>query len=169
MWYILPFLVPGSLVYLGNGPAQLLAIYGSLPELALIALIYYGNSRGAMLGQLAGLAIGLTIDFLSAAPLGFFTFIFTLAGYAAGKSKGKIYVDPIFTPLLMIAVGILTKALLVFILAGVFGYPEVRSAVFGSPFLIQLVYSLVLAPVVFALLSLLDRVFPKKRRGGYQD
>jgi rod shape-determining protein MreD len=169
MWYFLPFALPSVFIYLFNGPAQVIAIYGSLPELTLIALVYYGNSRNKTIGQLAGFLAGLTIDFLSAAPLGFFTFIYTAIGYAAGATKGKVYVDPIFTPLLMIAAAVLAKSIMVFILSGLFGYPEVQSAVFSGPFLIQLGYTLVLGPVLFAVFSLLDRLFPRKRRGGYQD
>jgi rod shape-determining protein MreD len=169
MWYIMPLLLPSLFVYLTGGPGQVMAIYGALPELTLISLLYYGNNRGKMIGQMAGLIAGLTLDVLSAAPLGFFTFVFTSIGFIAGSTKGKVYVDPVFTPLLMIAAGLLLKGLLVFVLSGLFLYPELRGQVFGNRFLIQFVYTLVLGPLFYALFALLDKLFPRKRRGGYQD
>ncbi len=169
MWFILPLVLPSAFIYVISGPVQVLSVYGALPELTIISLLYYGNSRGKMPGQISGLFAGLTLDFLSAAPLGFFAFVFTLIGFLAGSTKGKVYVDPIFTPLLMIAAGLLIKGLVVFILSGIFLYPEVRTEVFGSRFLIQFAYTMVLGPLFFALFSFLDKLFPRKRRGGYQD
>ncbi len=169
MWYILPFVFPGLFVYLTSDILFVIAIDGVLPEIVLMSLVYFGNSRDRLIGQLTGLVCGLTLDFLSAAPLGFFSLIFTVLGYLAGLSKGKLYVDPVFSPLLLVGVAYFLKSLLTILLAGIFGFPEVRDIVFAGNYFVGLLYTLVLTPLFFAFFKLLDKLMPKRRRGGYQD
>jgi len=169
MWNAVPLLLPSLFIYLLNGPVQNFSFYGVLPDLALISLVFYGNGRSRTIGIFAGLLAGLTIDALSAAPIGFFTIIYVTVGYLSALTRGKVYVDPVFTPLLMVGAGFLIKGLLVFLISGAFGYPEVQSHTFNEYYLIQLLFTLFLGPVFFALFNFLDKTLPKKRKGGYQD
>lgn len=169
LWILIPYIIPLLFLYLNSGPAQVLAIQGALPQLSLVALVYYGNSRNGVHGVLIGLFVGLTADVLGAAPLGFYSFSFTLIGYLAGVSRGKVYIDAIFTPVLMLAVSIFLQAFLSFLLAGIFGFQSVQQVIFTQRFFISLLYTLLLTPIFFALLKALDKILPRRLRGGYQD
>ncbi|AHC15154.1 rod shape-determining protein MreD [Salinispira pacifica] len=169
LWILIPYILPLLLLYLSSGPGQVIAIQGALPQLSLVVLVYYGNSRNAFHGELIGLLIGLTADVLGAAPLGFYSFSFTLVGYLAGISRGKVYIDAIFTPVLMVGVFIFLKAFISFLLAGIFGFEAVQEVVFNRIFFISLLYSLLLTPILFAVLKALDKILPRRLRGGYQD
>ncbi len=164
LWYIFAVIVPIFLVLLQTVFQPIILINGTYPELAMIGILYYANSRGQLCGQFIGLTAGLSMDFLSEAPLGFFACIGTLIGFLAGTMKKNMYSESILAPVLLTFLALLVKEVSVFILAGIFQQITLYSNVFGPNYVFHNVYTLVLAPIIFSIFRFLDSIIAKKRR-----
>ena len=165
---ILAILIPPFFVILQTVLQPFIVINGIYPELTLISLMYYGNSRNQLCGQFSGLFTGIAIDFLSLAPLGFFAFIYTLMGFLVGVTRKKVYANSILTTLLLTIIAFAFKGVVAFILAGVFKLAELQASIFGIHFLFQALYTLALVPIVFAFLRFIDKAIPQRQQKGYQ-
>lgn len=67
--------------------AAQLPIAGALVDLVLIATIGAGLAAGAEAGAAMGFACGLLIDLLGSGPVGLTSLVYTLVGYAVGRSQ----------------------------------------------------------------------------------
>jgi len=144
---------------------QFASIAGVQPDLVLIIVVYVANRNGSMTGQLAGLGAGIVLDLMGLSPLGFYALIYAVIGAAFGITRGKMFVDPVFLPVLFSVVGLLAEVLLALLLSGLFGIEGVSARVFSADFLIEVGYTAVLAPVFFGLLKLISPLRPDRRRG----
>ncbi len=125
-----------------------------LPDLGLVIIIFYANSRGRMEGQLCGFASGLTEDFISLSPLGFNCMIKTVMGFILGLTRNKVYFDPILFPVILAAVATLLKGFFAVLVASLFLKSGNAPMVFTSRFGIEILLNSVAAPFVFALMKL---------------
>jgi len=125
------------------------------PDIALIILIFFSNSRGVIEGQVSGFLVGIAEDFLSLSPLGFHSFIKTIIGFIFGNSKGKVFIDPIFFPMLMVLIATLIKGFTAVIISSVFLSPETSPDVFTFKFAIEIIENCICAPFVFAFMKLI--------------
>lgn len=164
LWHFLAFFVPIFLIFLQTVFQSLITINGVYPELVLLGLLHYANSRGQLHGQLIGMVVGFIIDFLSEAPLGFFAFIYTLIGFIIGSMKQKIYSDSILLPILISGICLVIKEIAVVILAGIYRQIELQTAAFGTDFFLHMLYTLLLAPILFVIFRYIDKVISKKHR-----
>jgi rod shape-determining protein MreD len=155
----------GGVAVLQSTVLQFVSIAGVQPDLVLIVLIFVANKNGSMIGQLAGLCGGIVLDVMGLAPLGFFALVYTVIGSLYGITKGKMFVDPIFMPVLLAVVALIIKGLLGAAIAGIFGVSGVAMRVFSAAYLIELGYTAVLSPVFFGLLRLIRPLQPERRRG----
>jgi len=124
------------------------------PDIALIILVFFSNNKGVVAGQSSGFIIGLAKDFLSLSPLGFNGFINTIIGFIFGNSKGKIFIDPIFFPMLIILIATFLKSLIAAIVLSIFISPDASPAIFTFKFAIELAQNCICAPFVFAFMKL---------------
>ena len=143
---------------------QFAAIAGVQPDLLLVILVFLANANGTMAGQVAGLAAGIVLDVMGLAPLGFYAMIYTLVGATFGITRGKMFVDPIFMPVVMLVVAVLVKALFAIAIASLFGVPGVTAGVFSTNFLIELGYTAVISPVFFGILRMARPLQIDRRR-----
>ncbi|MDR0910958.1 MAG: rod shape-determining protein MreD [Spirochaetaceae bacterium] len=144
---------------------QLFGIPIPAPDLALLVLAYSSYVNGAMVGEVAGFASGVFLDFLSAAPLGLNAFIRTLIGGLAGRLKGAFFLDKFLLPMGLAFVATALKVLVVFILHFIFG-SVVAVYHFNAPQLwIELGLNIILAPLLFLLLSLFKPLLLQGRQG----
>lgn len=141
-------------VVLQSTVLQKIAVYGVVPDLALIIIVLTSNSLGPMKGQFLGFFAGLAQDILSSGPLGFNALIRTIIGFFFGKLKGKFFLDSILLPILFIISATLMKEGLITLLSFIF-LTESEIILFGRSFLIELGLNAVLSPFIFALLKLL--------------
>ncbi len=125
-----------------------------MPDLALLIIIFYANSRGAMEGQLSGFAAGLTEDFISLSPLGFNCIIKTVMGYLLGFTRNKVYFDPILFPVVIAAVATLLKGFLAVLTGSIFLESGEAPLVFTSRFAVEVLLNSFTAPFIFALMKL---------------
>ena len=124
-----------------------------LPDVALLILIFFSSCRGIMPGQITGFVSGLIEDFLSLSPPGFNGFIKTVTGFIFGSFKGKVFIDPIFFPVVMAAAATGLKGLIAVIIAAVFIRPESAPAVITARFGYELLFNCIASPFVFALMK----------------
>ena len=142
-----------------------IAVAGATPDLVLVVLVFVAQRNGVMTGQVCGFVAGVIVDAMGLAPLGFYTLAYTVIGAGAGATRGKVFIDPIVMPFAFIVAGMLVKGLLGLLVAWVFGIPGVAPRVLSVAYLIEIAYSGLLAPVLFALLGLARWLRPDRRRG----
>lgn len=159
-------LVMAGMAVLQSTLLRFIEIAGIGPDLVLIVLIFIGNRNGVMPAQLAGFIAGVVLDVLGLAPLGFYALIYTTIGALFGITRGKMFVDPIFIPVVLAVIAMLIKALLALLIGAIFSIPGVSADVFASGYLIEIVYTGLLAPVLFGLLGMLSWLQIDRRRGG---
>ncbi len=158
-------LLIGAVAVIQSTVLQFTEIAGVAPDLVLIIVVFMANKNGTMTGQLVGFLGGMTLDLLGLAPLGFHALIYTVSGALVGITRGKMFVDPIFLPVVLVVAGELLKATLALTIAGLFSIGSVSDSVFAARFLIEITYTGLLGPVVFAFLGLMHRLQPDRRRG----
>lgn len=147
-------IIIGAVILVQTTLLKNVKIAGARPDFALILLIFFANQRGKMEGQLLGFFSGFMEDLLSLSPLGFHTLIKTATGYIFGITKGKIFVDPILIPIVLVAAGSLLKLILSLVLASIFLEDTMIQMVVGSKVWIELGFNALLAPFVFGFLRL---------------
>jgi len=129
-----------------------IALHRAVPDLALVILVYTAYVNGLMTGQLSGFFGGLTLDLISAAPIGLNALVRTLIGALAGLVKGKVILDFFLVPMVLCAAATLLKAAILFLLSLVF-QGEVPAYPLAAPTLwAELALNTLSAPIVFAFL-----------------
>jgi rod shape-determining protein MreD len=141
-----------------------LALFGAVPDLALLVLVYSSYINGGMAGQLCGFFSGFFLDFLSAAPLGLNSLMRTIIGALAGRLRGAFFLDPVLLPMLLCAAATLFKIALVFLLHLLFPTAvSVYSLTMPLPW-VELGLNTVLSPLIFAFLKLFSLLSIDKRK-----
>ena len=129
-----------------------IALYRAVPDLALVILVYTAYVNGLMTGQLSGFFGGLTLDLISAAPIGLNALVRTLIGALTGFVRGRVILDFFFVPMILCAAATLLKAVILFLLSLVF-QGEVPAYSLAAPTLwAELALNTLSAPIVFAFL-----------------
>ena len=132
-----------------------LKIYGAVPDLSLGVLVFSAYANGTMNGQITGFFSGLFYDFLSASPMGLFTFVRTVVGALAGLLRGMFFLDKVVLPMLLCASATILKALLLFGLHFLFsGIVPAYPSLFTSVFWVELLLNTLTAPFLFGFLKL---------------
>lgn len=141
-------------------------IAGVAPDLVLIVVIFIGHRNGVMPAQLSGFVAGVVLDVLGLAPLGFYALIYTVIGALFGITRGKVFVDPIFIPVVLAVIAMLIKALLALLIGAFFSIQGVSGEVFASGYLLEIGYTGLVAPVLFGVLGTASWLQADRRRGG---
>jgi rod shape-determining protein MreD len=142
-----------------------IAIRGVRPDLALIVLIFVSLRRGSMVGQVSGFASGFLEDLMNVSPLGFHSLMRTVIGFLYGVFSGNMFIDPFLMPIVLTIIGTIVKGLLAGIISAVFGIAASGFVIFAGRLWIEVGYNAVLAPFLFALLSLF-KVFKQAEKEG---
>ena len=140
-------------------------LIGAHPDLALVFIVFSSLQLGSYHAQFPGFIGGLIEDILSLSPFGFHAFLKTLIAYLGGLFKGKIFLDAILAPVLLVSIATLVKAFLAFLLSGIFISSEVAAGIFGVPFFVELGLNAVIAPFLYGFFRLLG-VFHMVRSEG---
>jgi len=134
-------------------------IFNTKPDLVLIVIVIFSNYFGSLKGELFGAASGLVEDFITLSPLGFNTFVRTLTGYLAGVTRGKIFLDPIVTPVILVIFFTLFRAVISYLLLIIF-VSDSATMVFTSTYIIHIVMNIILTPFILLFLRL-TKLVPK--------
>lgn len=131
-----------------------ISVFGVTPDLALILIVFFSNRTGSMKGQISGFAAGIIEDIISLAPIGFHAFIKTVSGFLFGLTRGKLFLDPVFMPLVLTAGATLLKYLLAALLGVLFVSPGLLEPVFNAKMGIEIGLNAVISPFLFGFLKL---------------
>lgn len=154
-------LITAVLVVIQSTLFRFIEVRGASPDLVLIYLVFAAHTRGAMQGQILGFAAGVVEDLLSLAPLGFNSLIRLITGFLFGQTRGKIFLDPIISPILFVAAATFLKELLALFLSLIFkGNPMTA---FSLPFWLTLGMNVLIAPAIYNLFRML-KVFIENDR-----
>ena len=151
----------GAVVLLQSTVLEVVAVRGATPDLLSILTVFLAVRRGAMSGQLAGFAGGLMEDFVSLAPLGFHALVRTALGFGSGLLHGLIRLDAVVLPFMLLLGAVVAKGLASALLAGLFAI-HLDSHLLDERFWIEVAYTAVLAPILFALLARIHLLRPSK-------
>ena len=162
---VLAIAVAGAIAVLQSTVLRFTSIAGIQPDLVLIVIVYVANKNGTMIGQLAGLGAGVVLDVMGLSSLGFYALIYAVIGAVYGSTRGKMFVDPIFMPVLLALVAMLMKGVAGVALAGLYGIDGVIDRVFSTSYLIEMGYTALVSPLLFGLLGLVGPLRPERRRG----
>lgn len=69
---------------------QFLSLYGISPQLLLLFVVCHGFLAGPIMGQTMGFIWGVMLDSIGISFFGMQSFLFALAGYAAGKLRRRV-------------------------------------------------------------------------------
>lgn len=138
-----------------------IALLPVLPDLVLLLVLYIALHNGTSAGVVTGFFTGLVFDFLSIAPFGLHAFVFTVLGFLYGLLCGKYNIRRVFFPCLLAFTGTAGKAVLFFVLRFLFGAVIHVYTLFSLSFLFEIVFNMLCAPALFALLGLFPAVFER--------
>jgi len=143
-----------------------IAIFGVVPDLSLLVLIWMSYKNGPVEGPVSGFLSGLVEDFLSASPLGFHAFLRTVVAAATALLHESFFIDKLFLPLLLGITGTIAKAIAAGALYLLFGSSIHAYSFIGRVLWVEAAYNGVLAPVAFLLLAPLSRFLVTERGRG---
>ena len=148
-------LIAGVLAIIETVLLKNIEVLGARPDLSLIYIVFASLQLGSFYGQFPGFMSGLAQDILSLAPLGFHALIKTVISYLAGIFKGKVFLDAILFPLLLVAVATIIKAILAFLIGVIFISSDFAWSIFGINFLVELGMNSFLAPFLYGFFKLI--------------
>jgi rod shape-determining protein MreD len=143
-----------------------IAVFGVVPDLSLIVLIWVSYKNGQIEGPISGFLSGLAEDFLSTSPLGFHAFVKTAVAAVTAVLHGSFFIDRLVLPILLGITGTIVKAIAVGALYLVFGSPIHAYSFIKKVLWIEAAYNGLLAPLVFLILSPLSRFLVTERNRG---
>ena len=92
-----------------------LAIFGAMPDTAVIFIVSYGFLRGDVEGAIFGFSAGLLQDVFSGGPIGMFALFGMLIGYVSGKPFRDFFNDNYFLPFFIVLIAILFQQMAIYI------------------------------------------------------
>ena len=131
----------------------------ALPDLILILVVYIALYNGTVAGITAGFLSGLIFDFLSLAPLGLHSFVFTAFGFFYGMLYRKYNVRRFFFPLILGLSATFLKAGILLILHVLFGQSIQIYNLLAASFWIEVAENALCAPLLFMLFGLFPNAF----------
>lgn len=164
--FIISIVILVSLTILQSTLFPKLAFLRTVPDFACIFLIFLSYSVGNFRGQMLGFITGITMDFLSLSPFGFYAFSRTIIGYVFGSMKGKLFIDPVLVPFVFALFTTLFKTLSALFQTSLF-LDSSFTYLFSSGFFIETGINSFLAPFVFLLLKSLSLINPLDREQEY--
>lgn len=130
---------------------------GGRPDLLLLAVVAVGLARGTIVGAAAGFGGGLVFDLATFETLGVTSLLLTLAGYWIGRYGETTGRGRGHAPILSVAVATIAFAVGGYVLHTILGDTVSASEALGTALLATLIWNLILAVPVNALVRRLLR------------
>ncbi len=154
-----------NIVIAGATVLHYIAVYSVIPDTVMIFLLFLSLKEGSRKGELIGFSSGILIDFLSLSPLGFHALIYLLIGFISGLPNKNVSTDSLLTQILFVTLSMIIKYILSALLIVVFSIETTSISLLGHNFLLELVYTLLLVPLVFTFANRIYDASHKKRVG----
>lgn len=135
-----------------------------MPDLSLIAITYFSINFGKNIGQVLGFSSGLVLDSLSGVPFGLNSLVRLIMGFFLGFFKGKIFLDKVILPCLMITICTVSKFVLFYLVSLIFPI-NLEINILSLRYLVELGMNIILTPVIFILFNMLaQKIYPGRDR-----
>ena len=138
---------------------------GIVPDIALIILIASSWRYGSITGEISGFIIGIGIDTLGLAPLGFHALLYTLTGYLFGRMQDSVAPGPFILPVIATAIATFIKYGGAFLISMIFGLNSGAVRYFSVKTVWELAANIILAPLIFLLFAHIAGLLEGKRGG----
>ena len=125
-----------------------------VPDLLLLVVLYISVQNGSLTGEATGFVSGLLLDFLTAAPLGLNCLLRPLFGFFAGLFHDVLNISKIMIPAMLALIATIAKAIIIGFISFFFPNGVITYDLFSASFGMELLFNVILAPLVFAFLSL---------------
>lgn len=135
-----------------------------MPDLSLIAIVYFSINFGKSIGQVLGFVSGLIIDSLSGVPFGLNSMVRLVMGFSLGFFEGKIFLDKVVLPIVMITICTVMKFVLFLFISFIFPI-DLKINFFTLRYLVEIGMNIVFTPFIFILFDLLaKKIYPDRVR-----
>jgi rod shape-determining protein MreD len=162
---IINSLIIAAVVMVQSTILHFVSFYGVIPDLLMIFLLFISLKGGSIRGEVVGFIGGLLIDILSLSPLGFHSLIYAVIGFSAGLTNKNVSTESLLTQVLFILLGLGAKYLLSSFIIILFSIETTSFALMGKNFFIELLFTIVLTPIIFSIANKIYAVSHKKRVG----
>jgi len=134
-----------------------------LPDVVVIFVILAGVFNGSFFAMMLGLFAGLSVDFFGYRIIGFYGIIYCTVGYLLSLIEYRISIDNFVAFLLLILFGLIIKNILFIILSLSFLSKVDISVYYRNFFLLQTLYTFILACPLFFLYKTTHQFFIRKK------
>jgi len=155
----------GILLLLQTTLLSYAVFWGIKANILLIVFVVLATQNGSFPSQIVGFVLGLVMDMVTTAPLGFHAFLYSLAGYLFGLGSGKVYFDPLVMPALLGFLATVFDVVTRYLLNTIFLLGDPLTAFFNIGLLVQLLLNMILAPLAFWFSAWVKERFQDPRRG----
>ena len=130
-----------------------ISIFNARPSIYFVCFVFAAYAQPDIRGIVIGFVVGLAVDFVSAAPLGATSFSLSLLGFLLGNLRGKIFVDPIFIPMIMAIAASFIFTITNSFLFSIFNI-ESSVVLISSNLLVHFFMNALIAPICYGILRL---------------
>ena len=142
----------------------LIAIYGIVPDLLLLATVSFAFLRGSVWGGFIGFALGLLEDLSVGSFFGLHAFTLTLIGLFFGRFSDRVFKEQFFLPITASVAATFAKYLISAVIVYLLGYHFNPFLHMGRVLLILLLFQLIFAyPIHWATFHLDRRIHDPER------
>lgn len=139
----------------------LLQVWGIVPDLLLILIVFNALFSNYLVGGLIGFLVGFLQDLLTGRFLGLCAFSGLVAGWLVGEIEGKFFKENPLVPIILVFGATIVYDLVYFLGRGLCGSLPLSLSQMVWAILLEAVYNMVLA---FLLYRPLFRVFSSKEK-----
>lgn len=128
---------------------QHIALFGVVPNTALIIIVSLALLKGRKVGGIVGLIIGLLQDVFFSVTIGANAFVYFFIGYYVGKAEQKVYKDSLVIPTIFIAISTVVYYLLYYMVMYFLSEKISFVYVFKNIGIVEIVYNSVLVIPIY--------------------
>lgn len=144
---------------------EYVAVYGVIPDVILIIILFISLKEGSKWGEIFGFFTGMLIDFLSLSPLGFFALIYCTIGFIMGLTNRNVSTDSLLTQIVFLIMALLIKFALSIFLIMLFSIETTSLSFISRNLPLEIAYSTIIVPFFFAITNRITQLGRSKRTG----
>ena len=142
----------------------LIAVYGVIPDLLLLATVSYAFLRGSAWGGLIGFSLGLMEDLSVGSFFGLHAFTLTLIGLFFGRFSDRVFKEQFFLPITASVAATVAKYVISALIVYLLGYRYNPFLHMGRVLFLLLIFQLIFAYPIHWMTFRLDKHMSQPKR-----